>query len=69
MSIQGWMAHDTRILCPCKKWTNHKRYEKDRNKSLVPAYPYRKARDGGYDLCSGISVETFKRHPDKYFMF
>lgn len=44
--------------------------KEDRNKSLVPAYPYhRKARDGGYDLCSGISVNTFRRHPDKYFMF
>lgn len=26
-------------------------------------------RSGGYDLCSGISVNTFRRHPDKYFMF
>ena len=43
--------------------------KKDRNKSLVPAYPYRKAQGGGYDLCSGISVNTFRRHPDKYFMF
>ena len=43
--------------------------KKDRNKSLAPSYPYRKAQGGGYDLCSGISVETFKRHPDKYFMF
>lgn len=36
---------------------------------LVPSYPYKKSYGGGYDLCSGISVETFKRHPDKYFMF
>lgn len=37
--------------------------------SLVPSYPYRKAQGGGYDLCSGISVNTFRRHPDKYFIF
>jgi hypothetical protein len=41
----------------------------DRNKSLVPAYPYRKTRDGGYDLCSSVNVNTFRRHPDRYFMF
>lgn len=41
----------------------------DRNKSLVQAYPYRKTRDGGYDLCSSVNVNTFRRHPDRYFMF
>lgn len=32
----------------------------DRNNSRITVYPYRKASDGGWDNCSGLSVNAFR---------
>lgn len=41
----------------------------DRNKSPVPAYPYRRdKKNGGWNKCSGVKVDTFRRS-ENYSMF
>lgn len=35
--------------------------KRDINGGLVPAYPYKPAFEGGYDLCTGVKVSTFRR--------
>ena len=35
--------------------------KRDINGSLVTAWPYKPAPGGGYDLCTGVKVSTFRR--------